>query len=72
MTPEVYSATLKYLWKNVYEMTVNNFLLNDQNNAGIVGPAGCIPSTVFSTSSGSMSGPWRRCGPSWIPLQRAH
>lgn len=40
MTPEVYSATLKYLWKNVYEMTVNNFLLNDQNNAGIVGARG--------------------------------
>ena len=40
MTPEVYSATLKYLWKNVYEMTVNNFLLNDKNNAGIVGARG--------------------------------
>ncbi|MBP3360125.1 MAG: S-layer homology domain-containing protein [Clostridia bacterium] len=37
MTPEIWSATLKYMWKSEYEIAYNNYLINMTNNTGIVG-----------------------------------
>ncbi len=37
MTPDIWSATLKYMWKSEYEIAYNNWLINMSNNTGIVG-----------------------------------
>ena len=40
MTPDVWSATLKYMWKSGDIMVTNNYAINDPNNAGVVAARG--------------------------------
>lgn len=40
MTPDIWSATLKYMWKSGDIMVTNNYAINDTNNAGVVAARG--------------------------------
>ncbi len=40
MTPDIWSATLKYMWKSGDLMVTNNYAINDTANAGVVAARG--------------------------------